>query len=209
MPIPRRTFNPAKSSRYGIPTFAPNILIKYSPKWSFTRLFSFPFPGSHFRPQMTTLVLSIDGGCHPNDRSDPSSTAAFAVHFGPNNPDNCAALLPKTEPQTSNRAELHAAIMALGIVARKKRAGELEIVREVIVMTDSEYVARSMSLWVWKWERNGWRTKEGGEVENQDLIVVLHGLGKGLEREGVNVRFWRVGREWNGEADGMVRAVLA
>jgi hypothetical protein len=33
-------------------------------------------------------------------------------------------------------------------------------------------------------------------------------LGKGLEREGVSVRFWMVGREWNGEADGMVRAVL-
>ena len=98
--------------------------------------------------------------------------------------------------------------MALGIVARKKREGELEIVREVIVMTDSEYVAKSMSLWVWKWERNGWRTSRGGEVENQDLIVVLHGLGKGLEREGVSVRVWRVGREWNGEADGLVREVL-
>jgi ribonuclease HI len=65
---------------------------------------------------MRTLVLSIDGGCRSNSRTDSNSIAAFAVHFGRSSPDNSAALLDPQEPQTSNRAELHAAIAALQII---------------------------------------------------------------------------------------------
>lgn len=208
MSHPRRTFNPKKTPRYGHPTLLPNELIKFSPKWSYTRLHHFPFRGSHLCPRMHTLVLSIDGGCRPNNRADPNAKAAFAVYFGPNSPDNYAALLDPGEVQTSNRAELGAAIAALRIVGTKRREGEFEIVREVILMTDSEYVAKNMSSWVWNWERNGWRKSGGGRVENAELMVRLHGLITALEGSGVSVRFWRVGREWNKEADGMVGEVL-
>jgi ribonuclease HI len=200
----RRTFNPKKSPRYGLPTLLPNELIKFSPKWCYTCLQHFPFQGSHLRPRIYTLVLSIDGGCRPNDRADPNAKAAFAVYLGPNSPDNHAALLDPGEVQTSNRAELGAAIAALRIVGRKRREGEFETVREVILMTDSEYVARSMSSWVWNWERNGWTKSGGGSVENAELQMRLHGLVTALKGSGVSVRFWRVRREWNEEADRMV-----
>jgi ribonuclease HI len=75
-------------------------------------------------------------------------------------------------------------------------------------MTDSTYVAQSMSCSVWNWERNGWKTSGGGDVLNRDLIEGLHGVISGLEEDGMHVRIWRVGREWNGDADAMVRVVL-
>lgn len=130
------------------------------------------------------------------------------MYFGPGSVDNHAATLAHEEPHTSNRAELHAAIAALEVVERKRDGGELELVREVILMTDSEYVARSMDSWVWNWERNGWRKKKGGAVENQDLLGALHGMMERLEMSGMRILFWRVGREWNVEADEMVNAVL-
>lgn len=58
------------------------------------------------------------------------------------------------------------------------------------------------------WERNGWKARGGDNVKNRELMEELHGLMCGLEGSGGNVRFWRVGRERNGKAHGMVREVL-
>lgn len=209
---PRRNFNPEKSGRYGLPTFTPDILVKYSPKWQYSRLFNFPFRGSHFRPRMRTLVLSIDGGCRVNDRSKDTNRAACAVYFGLNCPFNYAAtlhMLSPKEAETSNRAELSAAICALDIMERRIDAGEVDLVKELIIKTDSEYVARSMHEWVWAWEKNGWTKSGGRSVKNHDLMRRLHEKIKVFEQEyRMHVRFWRVGREWNEEADAMVDAVL-
>jgi ribonuclease HI len=87
--------------------------------------------------------------------------------------------------------------------------GEAELVREVILMTNSEYVARRMNAWVWRWERSGCETSGREEVKNKNLLVRLHEIIKGLEeQDAVNVRFWRVSREWNEVADAMVNQVL-
>ena len=131
------------------------------------------------------------------------------MYFGPNNAYNYADMLRMNEDQTSNRAELQAAIVALEIMERKIAHVEVELVRELIIKTDSEYVAKSMNLWVWNWEMNGWKTIKGGEVGNQDLMKRLHEQIKVFEQEhGIHVRFWKVGREWNKEADEMVKEVL-
>ena len=145
---PRRNFNPKKTARYGRPTFDPNVLVKYSPKWQYSRLFNFPFSGSRFRPRMRTLVVSIDGGCRVNDRSKTTNRAACAVYFGPNNADNYSGMLRKDQDQTNNRAELQAAIVALTIMRRRMAAGEVDLVRELIIKTDSSYVANCMNQWV-------------------------------------------------------------
>ncbi len=62
---------------------------------------------------------------------------------------------------TNNQMELTAAIEALR---------ELEgVFGEVIVLTDSVYVIRGITQWIWGWMRNGWKTSEGKEVLNQEL----------------------------------------
>ncbi len=204
---PRRNFNPRKTRRYGRITFDPDYLVRYSPKWKYARLYNFPFPGAHWQPRMRTLVISVDGGSRGNNRLDPKSRAAWGVYFGPDCPRNAWGLLDRAVPQTSSRAELEAVRNALGIVQGMKKAGELDGWREVILKVDSDYVARSLSEWIWSWEKNGYVTRKGTPVEHGDLIREIHATINSMEEE-MAVRFWRVGREWNSEADALVNHAL-
>jgi ribonuclease HI len=69
------------------------------------------------------------------------------------------------EPHTTNnRMELRAAIE--GLRALKENCA-------VEVVTDSEYLKNGITGWIKGWKRNGWITKAGKPVVNQDLWKAL------------------------------------
>jgi ribonuclease HI len=76
---------------------------------------------------------------------------------------------------TNNKMELTAAIRAL--TAIEGLEGPVD------VYTDSTYVIKGISEWIWGWRKRGWKTVEGTDVLNRDLWQALDGLvgarGKG------------------------------
>jgi ribonuclease HI len=68
---------------------------------------------------------------------------------------------------TNNRMELRAAIEA--VRATRECAA-------VTVIVDSEYVKRGITGWVAGWKKNGWRTRTGTAVLNQELWQELDAL---------------------------------
>lgn len=62
---------------------------------------------------------------------------------------------------TNNKMELMATIRALEHTASQKG--------EVHLYTDSVYVIRGITQWIWGWRKKGWKTAEGAEVANQEL----------------------------------------
>ena len=74
---------------------------------------------------------------------------------------------------TNNRMELTAAIQALTELAKFKSLST----KKVDLYTDSTYVIRGISQWIFNWKRNDWRTAEGKAVSNkelwQDLLQVI------------------------------------
>jgi ribonuclease HI len=171
-----------------MPTFDPVKLVKYSPKCRHARLMNFPFPGSHFRPRMRSVVVAVDGGSRGNNQADPTSRAAWGVYWGPSCAFNYYGVLASNERQTSGRAELQAVRYALiGFTARRIQ-GELDGWRELVIKLDSEYVKKSFDEYIWKWETNGWRKSDGKEVEHLDLIRDIHRMICNIEQAGA-VRF--------------------
>ena len=69
---------------------------------------------------------------------------------------------------TNNKMELTGAIKALEQVARHSEP--------VRIYTDSSYVIKGITQWVWNWQRRGWKTAEGGDVLNRDLWEQLLSL---------------------------------
>ena len=71
--------------------------------------------------------------------------------------------------------ELTAAIEALSEIA--------EVPGPVAMHTDSTYVIKGISEWIFGWRRRGWKTAEGGDVLNRELWQALDALvsarGKG------------------------------
>lgn len=66
-----------------------------------------------------------------------------------------------SEPRTTNnRMELKAAVE--GLSALKEPC-------QVAIVTDSNYLKHGINEWIHRWKQNGWKTRGGQAVVNQDL----------------------------------------
>lgn len=85
---------------------------------------------------------------------------------------------------TNNRMEIAGAIHALRYLERTPGAIDL--------YTDSTYVIRGITQWIWGWRKRGWKTAEGGDVANVDQWKELSALlgARGKENP-VNWRYVR------------------
>ena len=71
-------------------------------------------------------------------------------------------------PTTNNRMELSAIIHGLKYLEKFSNP--------IKVYSDSSYVIRGITQWVWGWKKKGWITAEGKEVANTDLWKLLFSL---------------------------------
>ena len=161
------------------------------------------------------IVIAVKGCCRGNGQA--SSRGSIGVFFHERTRLNRS--LKVEEARTSQRADLLAAIRALkiAVVVRTKYAGRpgplgpWRKLRRVVVKTNSRYVIDGMTVWMAKWEGNGWRNAKGKDVVNEELFRRLEGLVRKLEKLMVGVQWWCVEREANWEAwalaDGALRGV--
>ena len=103
---------------------------------------------------MTTVFT--DGASRNNGYYN--CTASWAVFFGNGDSRNCSGLVEKDA--SNQRAELQAIEMALRLADEQK----------VTVVTDSLYSIKCLTKWSDAWKRNGWKTRNGGNVKHIDLI---------------------------------------
>jgi len=54
-----------------------------------------------------------------------------------------------------------------GLESLRDTAGEVEVI------SDSLYVLRGISQWIWGWRKRGWKTAEGGDVLNREIWQAL------------------------------------
>ncbi len=67
------------------------------------------------------------------------------------------------EGGTNNISELSAPLYALRCLKESCK---------VTIITDSQYVIKCMTEWIYGWKRKGWKT-QNGSVKNKDLIQAL------------------------------------
>lgn len=91
------------------------------------------------------------------------------------------------EHTTNNRMELRAVLETLKLFSKKKTG-----VDEIVIFTDSTYVLGGATGWVYGWAKNGWKTKEGEDVLNQDLWQELMGLTLKLSSQNIKVSYEKV-----------------
>ena len=77
---------------------------------------------------------------------------------------------------TNNEMELTATIEALRKIRKRKEP--------VFLYTDSTYVIRGITQWIWGWMKKGWKTAEGNDVSNQELWKDLYSLVRDRGAEG-------------------------
>jgi ribonuclease HI len=101
------------------------------------------------------ILIFADGACSGNP--GPGGWGSVIV-----TPDGRVIELGGAAQQTTNnQMELMATIRALDRIRDEPGAVEL--------FTDSVYVIKGITQWIWGWRKNGWKSAEGKDVLNQDF----------------------------------------
>ncbi|RSM02146.1 hypothetical protein CEP52_008144 [Fusarium oligoseptatum] len=141
-------------------------------------------PGSG--PVEDVLNIYTDGSSRANGRA--GARAGLGVYFGTNDKRNLSERLPG-QPQTNQRAELMAILRALQIAPLKQA---------VQILTDSQYSINCVTQWARSWESKGWKTANGAEVKNQDIIRAVLARKEEREKAGAGTYFkWVKGHATN------------
>jgi hypothetical protein len=139
----------------------------------------------------TSLVVAIDGPCRNNGLTDPAPKAAYGVWFGANSTHNSSGILPSDFRHTINTAELYAARVAIDTLDDMFLYQELEGIEHVIIQTESELLALSMSKYIWEWIAAGGTNSRNSTVYSWKALEGLHREICRFEQRGINIRFWR------------------
>lgn len=107
-----------------------------------------------------TVVIYTDGACRGNP--GPGGWGAL-LRIG----DKEKEMWGGETPTTNNRMELTAVIEALSALKRPVK---------VHIHTDSQYVIKGISEWIFGWKKNGWKTSDKKPVKNADLWQKLDAL---------------------------------
>ncbi|KAL8759905.1 MAG: hypothetical protein Q9184_003489 [Pyrenodesmia sp. 2 TL-2023] len=142
-------------------------------------------PAWHFirNTNAREALIFISGCCLGN--GTPNPRAGYGIQWGPNTARNAMSYrLEGPGPQTSNRAELRAAIVALGGLRQWPDEG---------LRLDAEVEAEQVE------------DSKGTEVANRDLWEELIGHLEGWDRKGLLVQFWLIPKAENGKADALAK----
>jgi ribonuclease HI len=164
------------------------------------------------------ILLYIDGPCLDQHISGDASQrkAGCAVIFKPEPMTGSVYTLSRgwrfrlesvgptgeKHPQTSQRAELRAAIAALATI---KWADEGWL--RVTIASDSAYLVQGITENIDKWRQRGWRNAAGKPVANKDLWEALLSQVNLHAHWGCQIRFWLIPRELNGAADELAKYI--
>ncbi|KAJ3510171.1 hypothetical protein NMY22_g16050 [Coprinellus aureogranulatus] len=148
LPEKPRLFLPKNPSAPPADLFSVQYTTKLPRRWRFIR------QGDENKAE---ALIFFDGSCLGNGKQGgrPPS-AGVGVVYGPKRvADPIMRSLPGRD-QTSNRAELYAAITAL-----ECRDWKEEGFVSIVLASDSEYVVNGITNHIERWRLNGWRTAGG------------------------------------------------
>lgn len=96
----------------------------------------------------------------------------------------------RQERTTNNQMELTAVIQALEFIESFRA--------EISIYTDSTYVIRGITEWIWAWQKRGWKTQMGEAVANQEEWRKLLVLSQKRETNGGYSTHWHYVRGHSG-----------
>ncbi|KAE8449795.1 hypothetical protein EG329_007570 [Mollisiaceae sp. DMI_Dod_QoI] len=153
-----------------------------------------------------SLVIAVHGRCNANGSAAARASygvfvSAYALNLNRN------GVVPDPSMQTSQSAELYATMKALDVVHDLIIAGE--DLSHVIIKTNSAYLEKGLSDFIWKWASNGFKNWKGKPVVNGRAFRFLHERVVLLEKEyGVRVSFCLVKKDQNQQANGLAGEAL-
>ena len=134
------------------------------------------------QPSEKRIIIYGDGACSGN----PGPGGWGSIVITKAHVEELAGTSPST---TNNRMEMAAICNALSWCASNISKNDLG---EIWIFTDSVYLIRGITQWIFGWKKRGWKTADNGEVSNQDLWQELERVITTLKKLNADINI-----KWN------------
>ncbi len=121
------------------------------------------------------IVVYTDGA----SRGNPGPGGYGSIVIFPNG--KVVEIGGREDNTTNNRMEMMAVLKSLELIEERTKE------EAIVIFSDSAYVVNGVSGWMFAWEKNGWKTKEGNIVLNQDIWKDLFGICFRLKSRGLKM----------------------
>lgn len=111
----------------------------------------------------TNVIIYCDGACSGNP--GPGGWGSIVIYG-----DQVTELGGAANATTNNRMEMAAVLEALHYCLKTHSKGDLGYIQ---IFTDSVYVIRGITQWIFGWKKRGWKNAANEEVSNQDIWIEL------------------------------------
>ncbi|PUU79500.1 hypothetical protein B9Z19DRAFT_1081618 [Tuber borchii] len=161
-----------------------------------------------------TSIASQTGtqSTYPATLGPAGASTAFGLFYGWNSPRNSVGIVPQVlYEQSKPHVDLFTAGMVLmNLLQTVNFANPLNGVgiRNVVLVTDSNYLFSCLTEHVYAWQSKGFRNAKGKEVSNANAVKWVESLVEEFERHDICVRFWKVDKKDNWEAVDLARRFL-
>lgn len=125
------------------------------------------------------IIIYSDGACSGNPGPGGWGSIVIFGHHG-----QVQELGGDEAASTNNRMEITGSLAALALCLDSK---ELRSAKKIIMLTDSVYVIRGITEWIFGWRKRGWRTAGNEPVSNQDLWEDLDGVVRQIKTVNKNI----------------------
>lgn len=113
--------------------------------------------------QFNNELFIFTDGSYKNNGQEMNS--GFAVYLG----KECINVKELYTNKTNNQCELAAVDVAFKIILKYYKK-VIQYRKPINIVSDSEYTIKACSEWIKKWKENDWKTSNGGDVKNRELI---------------------------------------
>ena len=153
-----------------------------------------------------TIIVSIHGASKRNGQA--GAKAAYSLFFGEASKFNTANYLPKAISHKSQSAQLYACQRAIEVIEDVVIQNHNANVKTVIIKTDSSYLVKCLSKFVFDWEQNGYLNVHGNPLINRIAIEKIHSLlVESVREDRARYQFWLVDIADNSDAITLAKGV--
>lgn len=123
------------------------------------------------------VIIYCDGACSGNP--GPGGWGSIVICA-----DQVVELGDHSQATTNNRMEMTAVLAALQFsINHYKNAASIQ------VMTDSVYVIRGITQWMFGWKKRNWKNAENEEVSNRDLWMDLDAVVSEIKKNKIEIKW--------------------
>lgn len=142
------------------------------------------------------IEVFTDGGAHNNEGPHKGIGGWGVVIL--KDGEELTRLSGGAKDTTNNRMELMALLYAIKYLLEN----HLET-QEITIQSDSQYIQNTVTTWMYGWAKKNWRTSDGSDVKNVDLVKVLYDLYPKLNVIEYKWVKGHAGHKWNEVCDDL------